>query len=74
MLFDLLLGPLSDYLIHGISALRVLLRVLSGVLFLVGGYVLIEAPPPLQYLAVPLLVVAGLYTLYDLATIARHTR
>lgn len=74
MLFDLLLGPLSDYLIHGISAARMVLRVFTGVLFLVGGYVLLEVPAPLRYLAVPLLVVAGLYTLYDLATIARHTR
>ena len=74
MWFDLLLDPISDYLIHGISATRAVLRLLSGILFVVGGYLLLEAPSPLQYLAVPLLLVAGLYTLYDLATIDRHSR
>ena len=74
MLFDLLVSPLTDYLLHGISAGRAVLRILAAGAFAVGGYVFLTVAPPLRYLAVPLFVVAGLYTLYDLATVASHTR
>jgi len=72
LLFDVLLKPISDYFVHGLPLRRVLLRLVTVVLFCAGGALLLIGQPALRPVGLALLVVGTILFLYDTLTLGRY--
>lgn len=71
LLHDIFISPFFEYYLHDLSVVRIVGRIISSLLFFAGGYIALARGGLLGW---PLIVLATIITLVDLATLSLTAR